>query len=199
MKTVLRMPGLVTRLGLVAMALLFGQQALAVGTDAGTDVTNIASVSYSVNGTGQTAIPSNSADFVVDRIVTFDVSNLNVSPFATVEPNATGMTYYRVTNTSNSPLDFDLVADNLSGTIVDGNTDNADMVTPFEIRVAAPNVDTAGTPPASGAPIFVDALPEDQFIDVYVFSDAPASVNDGDFGTMARSVPVRTTALMGTR
>jgi uncharacterized repeat protein (TIGR01451 family) len=184
MKTVLRMPGLVTRLGLVAMALLFGQQALAVGTDAGTDVTNIASVSYSVNGTGQTAIPSNSADFVVDRIVTFDVSNLNVSPFATVEPNATGMTYYRVTNTSNSPLDFDLVADNLSGTIVDGNTDNADMVTPFEIRVAAPNVDTAGTPPASGAPIFVDALPEDQFIDVYVFSDAPASVNDGDFGNV---------------
>ena len=66
MKTVLRMPGLLSRFGLVASALLFGQQALAVGTDAGTDVTNVASVSYSVNGQGQTAIPSNSADFVVD-------------------------------------------------------------------------------------------------------------------------------------
>jgi uncharacterized repeat protein (TIGR01451 family) len=58
------------------------------------------------------------------------------------------------------------------------------MVTPFEIRVGPANVDTAGTPPAAGAPIFGDAIPEDQFVDVYVFSTAPAVVNDGDFANV---------------
>jgi uncharacterized repeat protein (TIGR01451 family) len=184
MKTVLRMPGLVTRFGLLATALLLGQQALAVGTDAGTDVTNVASVTYSVNGQSQGAVPSNSADFVVDRIVTFTTVTLDSGAFATTQPGATGVTYYRVTNTSNSPLDFDLVADNLTGTVVNGNTDNADMVTPFEIRLGAPNTDTGGSPPVAATPDFVDALPEDQFIDVYVFSDAPTSVNDGDFANV---------------
>ena len=184
MKTVLRMPGLFVRLGTMAAVLLLGQQALAVGTDAGTDVTNVASVTYSVNGQGQAAVPSNSADFVVDRIVTFEALTLDSGAFATVEPNATGVTYFRVTNTSNSPLDFDLVADNLTGTVVNGNTDNADMVTPFEIRVGPANVDTAGTPPAAGAPVFADAIPEDQFVDVYVFSTAPLVVNNGDFANV---------------
>lgn len=185
MKTVLRMPGLFVRLGLMAAVLLLGQQALAVGTDAGTDVTNVASVTYSVNGQGQAAVPSNSADFVVDRIVTLAVLTQDSGAFAIVEPNGTGVTYYRVTNTSNSPLDFDFVADNLAdGVIVNGNTDNADMVTPFEIRVGPANVDTAGTPPAAGAPIFADAIPEDQFVDVYVFSTAPLVVINGEFANV---------------
>jgi uncharacterized repeat protein (TIGR01451 family) len=185
MKTVTSKLHLSLRLGVLATALLFGQQALAVGTDAGTDVTNVASVTYSVNGQGQAAVPSNSADFVVDRIVTLAVVTLDSGVFDTVEPAATGVTYYRVTNTSNSPLDLDMVADNLaSGAIVNGNTDNADMVTPFEIRVGPANVDTAGTPPAAGAPIFGDAIPEDEFVDVYVFSTAPAVVNNGDFANV---------------
>jgi uncharacterized repeat protein (TIGR01451 family) len=184
MKTVTSKLHLSLRLGVLATALLFGQQALAVGTDAGTDVTNVASVTYSVNGQGQAAVPSNSADFVVDRIVTLAVVTLDSGVFDTVEPAATGVTYYRVTNTSNSPLDLNMVADNLTGTVVNGNTDNADMVTPFEIRVGPANVDTAGTPPAAGAPIFGDAIPEDQFVDVYVFSTAPAVVNDGDFANV---------------
>lgn len=184
MKTVTSKLGLRLRLGVLATALLFGQQALAVGTDAGTDVTNVASVTYSVNGQGQAAVPSNSADFVVDRIVTLAVVTLDSGVFDTVEPAATGVTYYRVTNTSNSPLDLNMVADNLTGTVVNGNTDNADMVTPFEIRVGPANVDTAGTPPAAGAPIFGDAIPEDQFVDVYVFSTAPAVVNNGDFANV---------------
>jgi len=184
MKTVTSKFSLRLRLGVLATALLFGQQALAVGTDAGTTVTNTVSVTYSVNGQGQAAVPSNQADFVVDRIVTFEALTLDSGVFDTVEPAATGVTYFRVTNTSNSPLDFDLVADNLTGITVNGNLDNADMVTPFEIRVGPANVDTAGTPPASGAPIFGDAIPEDQFVDVYVFSDAPLVVNNGDFANV---------------
>ena len=184
MKTVTSKFSLALRLSVLATALLFGQQALAVGTDAGTDVTNIVSVTYSVNGQGQAAVPSNQADFVVDRIVTFEALTLDSGVFATVEPAATGVTYYRVTNTSNSPLDFDLVADNLSGITVNGNLDNADMVTPFEIRIGGVNVDTGGTPPGAPTAVFVDSLPEDQFIDVYVFSDAPVVVNNGDFANV---------------
>jgi len=178
------MPGLFVRLGTMAAVLLLGQQALAVGTDAGTDVTNVASVTYSVNGQGQAAAPSNSADFVVDRIVTFATVTLDAGPFDLVEPNAVGTAYFRVTNTSNSPLDFDFVGDNLAdGVIVGGNTDNADMVTPFEIRVAAANTDTGGTPPAPGV-IFGDAIPEDGYVDVYVLATAPVVVVNGEFANV---------------
>jgi len=165
-------------------ALLFAQQSFAVGTDAGTEISNQATVTYSVNSEVQAPVDSTVATFVVDRIVTFEVQEQD-TVFATVEPSGTGVTYFRVTNTSNSPLDFALVADNLAdGVDVNGNVDNADMVTPFEVRVAAPGVDTAGTPPASGAPVFVDALAEGEFVDVYVFADAPGAVVDGEFANV---------------
>jgi hypothetical protein len=58
MKTVLRMPGLFVKLGTMAAFLLLGQQALAVGTDAGVSVDNRATVTYSVGGSPQTGIES---------------------------------------------------------------------------------------------------------------------------------------------
>ena len=58
------------------------------------------------------------------------------------------------------------------------------MVTPFEIRVGPANTDTAGVPPAAGGLDFADAIPEDEFVDVYVFSDAPAVVINGDFANV---------------
>ncbi len=58
MKTVMSKFGLLFRLGVTATALLLGQQALALGTDAGTSVSNQATVSYSVGGAAQTPIES---------------------------------------------------------------------------------------------------------------------------------------------
>ena len=58
MKTVMKAPGLLARFGLVATALLLGQQALAAGTDPGVSVDNRATVTYSVGGTPQTGIES---------------------------------------------------------------------------------------------------------------------------------------------
>ena len=71
---------LLARLGAIAAAMLLTQQALALGTDAGTTVSNQASVSYSVGGNPQTAIESdpsgnstpgggNPTEFIVDRRV----------------------------------------------------------------------------------------------------------------------------------
>ena len=51
MKTVSKIPGLLARFGLLASALLLGQQALAAGTDPGVSVDNRATVTYSVGGT----------------------------------------------------------------------------------------------------------------------------------------------------
>ena len=118
MKTVTRSTSLPIRLGLTAAALLLGQQALAVGTDAGTTVSNQASVAYSVSGNGQTPIESdpagnstpgagNPTEFLVDRRVDFTLTADGVSD--TVAPGDTGLTFeFTLTNTSNSTMDFEV-------------------------------------------------------------------------------------------
>ena len=63
--------GFLFRIGDLSDALLFGQQALADGTPAGTPISNTASVDYFVNGVDQDDISSNTVTFLVDRKVTF--------------------------------------------------------------------------------------------------------------------------------
>jgi len=80
MKIVIRNLGLLSRLSILATALLLGQQALAAGTNAGVTVSNQALVAYDVAGEPQTAIDSdpvgnsvpgngNATLFLVDRRV----------------------------------------------------------------------------------------------------------------------------------
>ena len=61
---------------LAAAALLWSAAgtASAVGADAGTTVSNTASVVYTVNSVVQPAVVSNAADFVVDRRVDLTVT-----------------------------------------------------------------------------------------------------------------------------
>ena len=83
MKPEVNRSSLMSRLGIVAAALLLGQQAFAAGTLAGTVVSNQASVDYDVNGADQTDILSTAAGsppgtgdpttFVVDNKVDFSI------------------------------------------------------------------------------------------------------------------------------
>jgi uncharacterized repeat protein (TIGR01451 family) len=189
MKTVSKAPGLFARLGLVATALLLGQQALAAGTDPGTAVDNRATVTYSVGGTPQTGIessptgnnlpgvnvPGGGADtsFLVDRRVDFTISQVGGS-LTQVAPGQNGVfVEFYVTNTSNGVLDFIVSPTNLTSAFGDvrgvGTTDSDVDMNAIRIAVsAAPDGQPGGGNPGDG-PAPVDpgtgAAPGDTLID----------------------------------
>lgn len=90
----------------------------AAGTLAGTNISNVASVTYSVNAVAQPALTAN-ADFVVDRRVNLTLTPVPVA-LVTVTPGTPGnLIPFTLTNTSNAPLDFTLSAANRANGTVD--------------------------------------------------------------------------------
>jgi len=159
--------------------LAMSQMAAADGTDAGITISNSATASFEVGGVAQTDVSSAPADFVVDRIVTFtleEIDGANTTPVAPGEQNA--VTLFRLTNTSNSVLDFTLGAvNNASGTDTNGATDDDDMGATFEFLVA--NGDGAAGVPEAGDLAFVDALAENASVVIAVLADAELDMADG--------------------
>ena len=114
------------RLGAMAGMLLFGQQAFAVGTAAGTQIDNTVTVDYDVNGIDQADL-TDTVGFVVDRRVDFTI-DLVGGALVDVTPGEQDVFFdLRLTNDSNSPLDFSISLDQAGVTTVRGDTDSADM------------------------------------------------------------------------
>lgn len=107
--------GISTKLAaLMFGAALFGlvsQSALAAGTASGTSITNAASLSYTVGGVGQAAIPA-SAAFVVDNKVNMTVARVDGAPVSVVPGSVAvnAVTTFTVTNNGNTSQDFALAA-----------------------------------------------------------------------------------------
>jgi hypothetical protein len=96
-----------------------GGTATAGGVSANTDITNSATLNYSIAGTGQPAVTSAPTTFKVDNLVRVVVSEVG-GTFTAVAPNAVNqVTTFTVTNTGNSPMDFALTA---NGAIANGQT-----------------------------------------------------------------------------
>lgn len=184
MKTVGHKIGNLLRFGAVAVALLLGQQAFAVGTDAGTSISNSASVVYDVNGATQTAVASTVATFTVDRIVSFTLVQQGAADTITSPGAFNAATAFELTNTGNSPLDFSLSAINLAaGIVVNSTADDADMDATFEFAVA--NGDGAGGTPIPGTDLtFVDGLAEDATVVIWVLADAPLTLINGQIANI---------------
>lgn len=98
---------------LLAGAALFGlvsQSAMALGTAAGTIISNQASLAYTVGGVAQTAAPSNTTTFKVGNKVDMTVAK-NDAAMVTVTSGAaaqTGNTAFTVVNVGNNTQDFGL-------------------------------------------------------------------------------------------
>ena len=166
------------RLCLAAAGLLFAQQSMAVGTPAGDSVENTASVSYSVNSVAQTAIPSNTVTFLVDRRVDFTLVELDGAPTDTSPGAADAVTTFTLTNTGNAPQDFNLSAINLAGGTVNSLTDTVDVEDPP--RVFA-DTNASGAFDAGDAP-FVDELSDvagSNSTLVFVVANVPLGLADG--------------------
>ena len=189
MKNATKGAGLIVRLGMTAVAVLFTQQVLAAGTDAGTPVQNQATVAYDVNGNNQTPIESSPGgnsvpgsgaptQFLVDRRVDFTMTTPDApNPVGPVQLGDTNVVAtFTLTNNGNAIMDFRL---NLDGDYttnpVFGNADTADM-TNYRIRVA--NGDGAGgVPDLATDHDYVDELAEDETVVIYVFADAPLAAS----------------------
>ena len=185
MKFVSRKTSLVFRLGVLVTAMLFTQQAMAVGTRAGTPVDNTAFVDYEVSGVAQTQLNA-TANFVVDRRVDFNLAVTIPGTLAPVTPGGPApgdpdyFVEFTLANTSNSVLDFFIDMNQMIGTVVgaSGLTDDATMAV-VDFAVSADTVLTGNTDPARGGPQFVDELAADDSIRIRVYGDPALAMTNG--------------------
>lgn len=183
MKLVNGKTSLALRLGALVAALLLGQQAMAAGTRAGTDIDNTVNVNYEVGGIGQTAL-SDSVSFKVDRRVDYTLTLLSTPDLEPVSPGQNGVFVdFLLTNTSNSDLDFTLALAQAAGVDVDSSgTDNADMATIDYAVSADVDIPSGGTDPdpvRTTGPQYIDGLLADQAIRIRVWGDAALTMLDG--------------------
>lgn len=170
--------GLMFRLGAMAGVLLFTQQAMAIGTAAGTQIDNTVTVDYDVNGVDQTDLTS-AVSFVVDRRVDFTLVAQGAA-LVNVTPGETDSFFdFLLTNDSNSPLDFSVVLAQMIGGTVRGVTDDGTMAL-VDYAVSADSVAGTDPDPIRGAAQFVDQLAADDSIRIRVFGDAALAMADAE-------------------
>jgi uncharacterized repeat protein (TIGR01451 family) len=179
------------RLAVVALGFIGATPAaFAAGTDFGTDITNTASVNYSVSGVPQKAInssptgnstpgtPGIPTTFEVDKKIIFVTEETNDAATVTSPGLTQVVTVFRVTNTSNGAQDFGIAADNTQPpAIIFGRADAFDMSN-FTLHVSAAACTTTMTTPAfagEAAVTHIEQLGEDACRYVFVRSDTPVS------------------------
>jgi uncharacterized repeat protein (TIGR01451 family) len=92
-------------------------------TSAGVTVHNVASVSFKVGGTVQTAPPDGTADFKVDRKIDLSVSEIGTNTTSAAPLATNAALAFQVTNSSNDYIDIALAATRGSiGTSASGTT-----------------------------------------------------------------------------
>lgn len=175
MKLLIGKASLTFRLGAMVAALLLGQQAIAEGTRAGTDIDNTVNVAYQVGGLDQAPL-TDTVTFVVDRRVAYTLQPVSTPDLLLVSPGQDDVFVdFLLTNLSNSDLDFTLSLVNMSGGDVDGSgADTADM-TDIEYSV----VTATDTVPAQDGAQYVDDLLVDDSVRIRVWGDAALALTDG--------------------
>lgn len=162
----------VSKLLTVGVGVMLTYTASALGTDAGTSISNQASVGYSVGGVAQTAVNSNSDAFLVDRKVLFTVTS---SGNENVVPGETGQVLaFTVNHTGNYTGDFSLV----------GTNDTGDDINPSSYVVRVESGATAGYQAVEDTGTYIDELAEDGTATVYIVSTIPGTAVDGDVAKM---------------
>lgn len=104
MKRSTQLLGAVSAVALVAMS---STPALAVGTTAGTDITNNVTVSFEVGGETQTDV-TDSDTFTVDRNIDVNVNFTGATPVNVSPGQDQAVLSFDVTNLSNATVDLDL-------------------------------------------------------------------------------------------
>lgn len=160
-----------TLMGGVALAFAGATEAQ-TATPAGTQISNTATVAYTVNGTPQTT-SSTTATFVVDRKVNFAVA-LDQSGNTQVNlADAGAVVKFKVTNTTNAAQDFLLDPDQstLSVGILTG-TDNFDVT---NLRAFVDGNGNGVYEPTIDTQTYIDELAPDASVTVFLVGDTPST------------------------
>jgi hypothetical protein len=188
--------------------LMLAQNALAVGTEAGTSVSNVATVDYAVGGVAQTPIESSPTGnstagtgagtptaFVVDAVIDLTVSESDGSAVP-VTPGQTGVVAtFTVGNTGNTANDFALsVAYLTCGNGPFGDTDDED-VDNLSVFVDA---DANGTyEPGTDTSTFIDELAADATATVFVVADVPLDATNDAVANVQLTAEARASGSAG--
>ncbi len=164
-------------LALALVSLTWSPAAFAVGTVAGTDIDNVAEVSYEVSGSEVTETSNN---VVVTVAEVLDVVVTLQSPPKPVAPgDAAEELLFRVTNTGNGNEAFSLVLDSALA----GDDFNPVPSAPSSIYF---DTDGSGDLSAGDTPynpgVNDPVLAPDAAVDVFIVNDIPAGVLDGQIG-----------------
>lgn len=192
----------IVKLGISTAALLLSQYALAVGTAAGTDVDNLAVVTYEVGTVVQDVVESSpggnavpgagnglATSFVVDNRVDFSLVQVGTA-HTTVTPGQTDASVeFLLSNDGNSPQDFIMAisqlntGDGLVNLLDDTNVDMANL----RVRVG-----NGGGVPLLTDLAYGDEIAPDTSVTVYVFGDADLVLGlvNGDVANLELSATV---------
>jgi len=162
-------------LSMVAILSLSSVSAMAAGTEAGTVVSNSASLSYSVSGATQpTVSTTEAAVFTVDKKIDFSVTHNDDPKHLVTTPGATAVERaFTLENTTNKIQDFTIVATNLTGgETYDGKADDSD-VSNIEISIDGGTTWNAGS-------VTISNLGIDATKSIVVRSNVPSTNVDGN-------------------
>lgn len=163
-----------------AAMLLAASGARAVGTAAGTDITNTASVTADVGGSPVTAT-SNPHVVTVAELIDVDVTLLSIGNVLVNTPAAGQVLTYRVTNTGNG---IDTIALSVNDVIGGDDFDPVPNSVYFDANGSGlyeAGVDTLYVP-GTNDPLLDANLPASDDVVVFVLSDIPAALASGNLG-----------------
>lgn len=167
--------------GVAALLACAASPAHAAGTLSGTSIKNDVTVSYSVGGTAQTA-STGSDTFVVDRKVMLTVAEFGGSTNTATPNDPKAVTIFRLTNSSNDTLDFDLAATNRAN----GSSKHAGGVDNYDVSDFAYYRDANADGIAQDGELvtYIDQLAPDQTVTILVAARTPLGRVTGDEATV---------------
>jgi uncharacterized repeat protein (TIGR01451 family) len=160
------------------------QGAYANGTPSGTNISNQATVDYSVGGVSQTQITSPTASFVVDTRIDFNVTRQN-APVLTQPGQTNVVAEFLVSNTGNSTQGYQLsVVNEATGSAgLGGNNDNQDVA---NLRIFVDDGDgtySAGVDTATNInSLITDA--DGESVRVFVLADVPVATSNNQYANV---------------
>ena len=181
---------------LVTLSVVAGPRALALGTDAGREITNTASASFEISGVSQTPVASAPAVVFVDELLDATVTFDNGGPVPVASPATGAIMQFTLTNTGNGSEAFRIVADDaVAGDDFDPTLD--------QIYLESNGLAGLQTGPGGDTPYLLGSndpvLAADGSQVVYVTADMPAAQAQNAQGLLqVRAVPVTVFTEAGT-
>jgi uncharacterized repeat protein (TIGR01451 family) len=175
--------------GAIAMLTLslFASAAFAVGTAAGSNIANTATVTFVHAGGGPQTVTSNTSNIRVDEVLNVAIASINAGQVAVNTPDADRQLSFRITNTGNGQERFNLTATTtLAGDQFDPTFDR------IVLDANGNGLFDAGTDTHYVAGTNDPILNADQSLMVFLVSDIPGALNSGDVGDARLTVTAAT-------